>query len=39
MKPEVEEEGFLRTTLDMVANLMPPRFAASLRTFTFNPRV
>jgi hemerythrin superfamily protein len=39
LKPEVKEEGFLRTTLDMVANLMPPRFAASLRTFTLNPRV
>ena len=38
LKPEVKEEGFLRTTLDMVANLMPPRFAASLRTFTLNPR-
>ncbi len=37
LKPEVKEEGFLRTTLDMVANLMPPRFAASLRTFTLNP--
>ncbi|MEZ0390840.1 MAG: hemerythrin domain-containing protein [Pseudobdellovibrionaceae bacterium] len=37
LKPEVKEEGFLRTTLDMVANLMPPRFAASVRTFGLNP--
>ena len=37
LKPEVREEGFLRTTIDMVANLMPPRFAASLRTMTLNP--
>lgn len=37
LKPEVKEEGFLRTTLDMVANLMPPRFAASLRTMGINP--
>ncbi|MGZ5279953.1 MAG: hemerythrin domain-containing protein [Pseudobdellovibrionaceae bacterium] len=39
LKPEVREEGFLRHTLDMVANLMPPRFAASLRTFNLNPRI
>lgn len=37
LKPEVREEGFLRTTLDMVANLMPPRFAASLRTMGIHP--
>ena len=39
LKPEVREEGFLRHTLDMVANLMPPRFAASIRTFNLNPRI
>lgn len=37
LKPEVKEQGFLQTTIDMVANLMPPRFAASLRTMTLNP--
>lgn len=37
LKPEVREEGFMRQTLDMVANVMPPRFAASLRTFGLNP--
>lgn len=37
LKPEVRDEGFVRTTLDMVANLMPPRFAASLRTMGINP--
>lgn len=37
LKPEVKEEGFLRTTLDMVANLMPPRFKASIRTAGINP--
>ena len=36
MKPEVQEEGFLQTTLDMIANMMPTRLAAPLRTFTFN---
>ncbi len=25
LKPEIKEEGFMKTTLDMVANLMPPR--------------
>jgi hemerythrin-like domain-containing protein len=39
LKPEVREEGFLRHTLDAVANLMPPRFAASIRTFNLNPRM
>lgn len=37
LKPEVREEGFMRQTLDMVANIMPPRFAASLRTFGLHP--
>ncbi|MBX3022268.1 MAG: hemerythrin domain-containing protein [Bdellovibrionales bacterium] len=34
MKPEVREEGIVQTTLDMIANMMPPRLAAPLRTFT-----
>ena len=34
MKPEVREEGFVQTTLDMIANLLPPRLAGPLRTFT-----
>jgi hemerythrin superfamily protein len=34
MKPEVREEGFMKNTLDMVVNMMPPRFAASLRAAT-----
>ncbi len=38
LKPEVREEGFVRQTLDMVANIMPPRFAASLRTMGINPQ-
>lgn len=31
LKPEVQREGFLKNTLDMVANLMPPRFSAAFR--------
>ena len=34
LKPEVREGGFVQNTLDMVANLMPARLAAPLRTFT-----
>lgn len=37
LKPEVRDEGFMRQTLDMVANIMPPRFAASLRTLGITP--
>lgn len=36
MKPEVQEEGFLQTTLDMIATMMPTRLAAPLRSFTLN---
>jgi len=34
LKPEVREGSFVQNTLDLIANLMPPRFAASMRTFT-----
>ena len=30
LKPQIKKEGFLNTTLDMVANLMPPRFQSSI---------
>ena len=36
MKPEVREGGIVQSTLDMIANMMPPRLAAPLRTFTLN---
>ena len=39
LKPELREDGFLRHTLDVVANLMPPRFAAAIRTFNVNHRM
>lgn len=39
LKPEVKTEGFMKTTLDLIANVMPPRFAASIRTFNLDPRV
>jgi hemerythrin superfamily protein len=37
-KPEVREEGFVGTTIDMIANLMPTRFAAAIRTRNLEPR-
>lgn len=33
LKPKIKEEGFVQTTLDMVANLMPPRFTQKFKTF------
>ncbi len=38
LKPQVREEGFMRQTLDRVANMMPPRLAAKLRTYGLEPR-
>lgn len=37
MKPEVRSGSVLQSTLDLVANMMPVRFAAPLRTFTLHP--
>jgi len=31
MKPEIREEGFIGTTMDLIGNLMPPRFTKFLR--------
>jgi len=31
LKSEIEKEGFVSTSLDMVINLMPPRFIESIR--------
>lgn len=33
LKLEVEQEGPLKTTMDMVVNLMPPRIADKIRSF------
>lgn len=37
LKPKVMEESTFQRTLDVVANLMPTRFAGPLRTFTLTP--
>ena len=38
MKPEIKEEGLMKTTLDMFANLMPPKFTERFRKFDAIPR-
>ncbi|MCM2282759.1 MAG: hemerythrin domain-containing protein [Bdellovibrionaceae bacterium] len=37
MKPEVREGGFMQNTLDLIANVMPERFAAPLRSLSYPP--
>lgn len=32
LKPEVKTEGFMKTTMDLIANLMPPRLADAFKT-------
>lgn len=32
MKPEIKEQSILGTTMDMIANMMPPRFTDSFRS-------
>jgi hemerythrin-like domain-containing protein len=39
LKPDIKEEGFLSTTLDMVVNMMPPRFSKVFRTNNLERRV
>ncbi len=39
MKPEIKEEGLMKTTLDMVANMMPPRLAQTFTSFDITNRV
>jgi len=38
LKPKIKEEGFIQQTLDMVANLMPPRFSQKFKTFDITRR-
>lgn len=35
LKPQVKEGNLMQTTLEMVANMMPPRLAAPLRSFVY----
>lgn len=31
LKPEIREEGLLKTSIDLIANMMPPRFSSIIR--------
>ncbi len=35
MKPHVADGSIIQATLDLIANMMPPRLAAPLRTYTY----
>ncbi len=37
LKPEIKKQGLVKTTVDLVANLLPPRIAAKLKTFNVEP--
>lgn len=37
LKPEIKKQGFVKTTVDLVANLLPPRIAAKLKTYKGEP--
>jgi len=38
LKPEIREQGILKNTWDMVANLMPPRFKTTFQGLNKHPR-
>lgn len=33
LKPKIEQEGFVKTTVDMIVNMMPPRLTDKLRNW------
>lgn len=39
LKPEVKEQGFVGTTVDMVVNMMPPRFATVFQKFSLENKI
>jgi hypothetical protein len=38
LKAESKEAGFLKSSVDLVVNLMPPRFTERFRRFDFSER-
>ncbi len=38
LKPQVSDEGIVRTTLDSLATMLPTRMAATLRTYNLHPQ-
>ncbi len=39
LKPEIQEEGLLKTSLEMVTNLMPKRFVPAFRSISLDARL
>lgn len=39
LKPQITKEGFVTTTIELIANLMPARFAKSFRNFNLENRI
>lgn len=39
LKNEIVDEGAIATTMELVANLMPPRFAKAFRSFNLESRI
>ncbi|MGE0632244.1 MAG: hemerythrin domain-containing protein [Pseudobdellovibrionaceae bacterium] len=39
LKPQIKSEGFVTTTVELVANMMPPRFSGALRNFNLETRI
>jgi hemerythrin-like domain-containing protein len=39
LKPEIQEEGLLKTSLEMVTNLMPKRFVPAFRSINLDARL
>ncbi len=39
LKPQVQQEGFMKNTMDMLTNMMPPRFTSKLKDQNISPRL
>jgi hypothetical protein len=39
LKPEIKKEGILATTSELIANMMPARFAGAFRKYNLESRV
>lgn len=39
LKPGIKSEGIMTNTLELVINMMPPRFAPNFRAFNLNARI
>ncbi len=39
LKPEIKEEGLMKTTLELITNLMPKRFVPALKSINLDARI